>query len=358
MSQASRKSLDSLTGLRIIAAFWVVCFHFTVQFRYDWIPGKPPTSGQIPLNLAPILAQGAMAVDLFLLSGFILAYSYATAQGTLRGSKRAFWVARIARIYPVYLLGLALAFREYLSVEHNLLVVAVSVVAHALMIHSWIPATLPYWNTPSWSLGVEAFFYALFPLLLPLAGRLRRRGLVLLLIGSWVVFGVIIGIVHEMDIHGFKAVPGWDYMVRWNPLVSFPEFIIGMAVGLLFTRYGQDLLPMLRRFSGPMFDALIIGIVGVFIAILYIGPKLHINGGHVNTLGPFIVPELAAIILLLAYQRGMIAALLSRPVFVWLGEISYGVYILHMPVWFLARGVLADGECGVTGRDTSCGEQL
>jgi len=52
----------------------------------------------------------------------------------------------------------------------------------------------------------------------------------------------------------------------------------------------------------------------------------------------FAMPLLAALIYLLAFQTGGVARLLAHPRLVWLGEISYGVYILHWPVWYFVSG--------------------
>jgi peptidoglycan/LPS O-acetylase OafA/YrhL len=335
VNQEGRKTLDALTGARFLAAFWVLTYHFAIEFRFVRLPGKPTPPAQLPFGLGPFVTQGHLAVDFFfLLSGFILAYTYISPKGGLRGSRREFWVARVARIYPVYLLGLVLFTPEYLRVEHNWLIVGASAIAHLFMIHSWLPFTL-YWNQPSWSLGVESFFYAFFPLLLPLAGRLRRRGLWLLFFATWLVFiGIDVGLV-ILTRHGFMSFPGWRDIARYNPLVSFPEFIAGMALGLLFTRYGRDALPLLRRFSAPAFDALLVATLVVFGVLLLVADRLGIHGGLVDTLGPASLPPMAAIIFLLAFQRGVIVKLLSHPLMVWLGEISYAIYILHKPVWFL-----------------------
>ena len=129
--EQSRKSLHALTGARFLAAFWVLAYHFAIQFRFDTLPGKAPSTGALPLGLAPIILQGHLAVDFFfILSGFILSYTYVSSEGALRGSRREFWVARIARVYPVYLLGLALGLGPFLKIEPNGAIVALSGFTH------------------------------------------------------------------------------------------------------------------------------------------------------------------------------------------------------------------------------------
>lgn len=342
MQTKARKTLDALTGGRFLAAYWVLVYHFTIQFRYVAFPGKPQTTGSLPPLLAPILMQGHLGVDFFfLLSGFILAYSYLASDGTLRGSKRAFWVARIARIYPVYLLGLVLGLWPfYLDVNRDSAQVVVSGILHVTMLHSWIPIGLD-WNQPSWSLGVEATFYLLFPCILPLAARLPRRNLWALAIVSWLLFVAMnLGLLALTNDGLPHMVVPWRDLVRYEPLVSMPEFIGGMALGLLFTRNGGAGIRWLPRLRGWAFDFLILVLLALLIGIMTITFKSKLYDSAVDIGAPAVMPFLAMLILLLACQRGMFARLLSTPVMVWLGEISYGIYILQKPVWALLDGQL------------------
>ena len=340
MWQEGRPPLNALTGARFLAAFWVLMYHFAIQFRFDALPGKAPSSGALPLGLAPVILQGHIAVDFFfILSGFILSYTYVTSEGELRGSRRQFWVARIARIYPVYVLGLVLGLEPFLKLEPNLAIVAFSGFTHLLMLHSWIPVALD-WDQPVWSLGVEATFYAAFPAIVPLAGRLRRRGLWLLLLGAWLAFLTICLILQALTDAGFSTLLGWRDIVRYNPVVSFPEFVVGIALGLLFLRYGSVIPSSLRRMRGWVFDGLIAAMLALLVAALVALENLNLANADVDIGAPVTLPMLAALILLLAHQRGALARILSTGPLIWLGEISYAVYVLHKPLWYLLSGPL------------------
>ena len=98
---AQVRELRSLTGVRAFAALWVLCFH-------SGISGLP----HVPSPLAALINVGYSAVSLFfVLSGFILTYNYLPRGGspTSRQAFGTYAVARGARIYPVYLLAMALA---------------------------------------------------------------------------------------------------------------------------------------------------------------------------------------------------------------------------------------------------------
>src|SRR5690242_15865960 len=92
-----RPPLRALTGVRFMAAFYVVAYHSLpfLKSHYRLYPA-----------VEQFLSNGYLAVGFFyLLSGFILAYTYEGKIGNLREYMR-YLVARFARIYPVYLLAL------------------------------------------------------------------------------------------------------------------------------------------------------------------------------------------------------------------------------------------------------------
>jgi peptidoglycan/LPS O-acetylase OafA/YrhL len=89
--------IRSLTGLRVIAATWVVVFHFA------FTPGDAYSDLWKPLQ--PVIRTGALGVDLFyVLSGFVITLTYLDKMGRRPSARQsvAFWWARICRIWPVY----------------------------------------------------------------------------------------------------------------------------------------------------------------------------------------------------------------------------------------------------------------
>ena len=131
-------------------------------------------------------SSGYVGVNFFfVLSGFVLAYAY-VEDGRMTTSAGRFWRARFARIYPMHLVGVLLALPLFVlgsTANHVQLAAvakegAIQVALSALLVQAWVPAHVFDLNGPSWSLSCEAFFYALFPLLVRLVGKLRVRGLV------------------------------------------------------------------------------------------------------------------------------------------------------------------------------------
>src|SRR6187402_3052636 len=152
-----RAEIRQLTGVRFIAAIWVVFYHFRFMIL-----------GVVP-ELKPVgflFEGGYLAVDVFfVLSGYIIAYQYLRAFPRGRGDYGAFLVKRLARIYPLQLVTLALTVVTVLvglgigvpiTPASNFTVWGA--VQDALLIRGWVVPSQG-WNFPAWSLSAEWFAY-------------------------------------------------------------------------------------------------------------------------------------------------------------------------------------------------------
>src|SRR5262245_35048532 len=137
MTLEPSKQIRTLTGLRFLAALHVVVFHFG-QKRFHGLVGGLVSSGYTAVSL------------FFVLSGFVLAYTYGQRHAGRGLDRRTFWVARFARIYPLYVLALVIALPFYLRDGRPggwlepLLVVCLA--------QAWLPGAAVAWNGPAWSL--------------------------------------------------------------------------------------------------------------------------------------------------------------------------------------------------------------
>ena len=166
--------LKALTSIRFFVALHVALYHLVRPFPL-WGP------------LTAFISAGYQAVGFFFfLSGFILAYSHAPEYELGKGSARRFWVARFARIYPVYLLSML--FAGYVGFQYFRQSIHVfAFVADLLMVQSWSVRMVNFFHVVAWSLSVEMFFYFAFPfLLLPLRPATRTRNY-LAVCGFWLL---------------------------------------------------------------------------------------------------------------------------------------------------------------------------
>ena len=305
-----RRTLPALTGVRFLAAFYVVLFH-----GLPWLQQKYT----LPRPVQTFLGNGYLAVNLFfILSGFILAYTY---EGQIEGktNRLHFWVARFARIYPVYFLSLVLAywFERGLSFGTRTAVL--------LMVQAWNPRTPQLtgaWNYPAWTLSVEAFFYFCFPFLLPWMSRKSSRTF------FWMMaILVVVCVVVHTPVLGLGDLDRSSLFINIVPLplLRLPEFLLGMVLGLKLLRNEaaeQGTGNALRTYFAAFGALVILSLpLGVWVSLVTI---------------PF-----AILVYELAIGETLLAKLLSTQVMVLLGSASYAVYLLQFPIRSWSRVVFS-----------------
>ena len=146
--------IKPLTSLRFVFAFLVFMSHMNL------FPHEEPGF------LWHLFYEGYAGVSFFfMLSGFILAYTYQQRLIDGTATVRSFYVARIARIYPLHLLALFVALFFLKFFNHPSPTDFFDLGINTFLLQSFIPGQEFLFNSVSWSLSDEAFFYALFPLI-------------------------------------------------------------------------------------------------------------------------------------------------------------------------------------------------
>ncbi|PYE53199.1 acyltransferase family protein [Deinococcus yavapaiensis] len=314
-----RRRLDALTGVRFIAALLVFFFHFggsVMQHTPTWLHN--------------ITRMGHLGVTLFfVLSGFILTYTYFPSGTSNNLNRSRFYWARFARLYPVFLLAFLLSaplslMQGYL--HHGGISGALSVVGVGMLevlgLQAWTPATACVWNCPAWSVSVEAFFYLTFPVLATFLLRLSTRRLLAVTLGALLVSaipGLLLLLAPEV---AQGTLSDWMY---YTPALRLPEFMVGIATGRVFLQHLK---------STRLSSAFTLNSLAVILIVMTLGPL-----GHRNALSPIVILAFAALIVGLASGRTWIADRLSSKLFIRLGEASYAFYILHSPLWEWAATV-------------------
>ncbi|AWB47479.1 hypothetical protein HYN69_02215 [Gemmobacter aquarius] len=209
--------------VRFAAAFWVLIFHAQLHF------GDIAALGVV----GPIIGQGVLAMSLFfMLSGFILSYRY--LEFTEVGSWRAFYKARLRKLYPVYFFMGVVTIATLASPPEGLALVGgwgyyvwllFVIFLFVFCLQAWFPVYFDVWNFGgSWSLSAEAFFYLLFPSLRNALGAAEDRILVRVIYGAPVVVLALYAVL--IACLGSAVSPLVFYML---PIFRMPEFILGIA---------------------------------------------------------------------------------------------------------------------------------
>lgn len=300
--------IQPLTSLRFVFALLVFMSH--LWFLEDCNDGMFNALHQ---NL---LKEGFIGVSFFfILSGFVLSYSYKERLQNKQLSLSKYWIARVARIYPLHLLTLILAIP--LSLQYmNEGLWYFKLLLNATLLHGFTPSDGYYFtfNSVSWSLSGEIFFYLAFPLLVTLLSKKAFR------IAIPVVYTVLIlvGIYFIRDIfhHALFYV---------NPLVRTGDFIIGM---LLYRLYQQtkDTSILRKRRSATIAEVASIALLGIFVLF-----HQYIPVGYRYSVYYWL--PMAVIIYTFAFSGGAVSKVLSHKWLVYLGEISFGMYMIHILVF-------------------------
>jgi peptidoglycan/LPS O-acetylase OafA/YrhL len=312
MTGASKNQILSLTGLRFFAAAIVVIFHFS-----------RPRNAQL-LNF---ISHGAIGVMVFfVLSGFILTYSYSLGPGEVRGSLRSFWVARFARLYPVYLLGVLLfAPIIMMAADTPLWHRTVTGLLSVAVVQSWfhlLGLSWGMWNPPGWSLSAEMFFYLVFPVACIKLSKASTTQLLVTAVVCWLLS--LLG----MNMHTLFHLTEYDLWV-FLPVVRLPEFLMGMAAGFIWKRRKTAVFDQ----CAPYLSVSCVVVLAAAMC-LPVNEKISFSG--------FFSPVAAVLICSLACGRGALVRLMSSRPIVLLGGASYSMYILHWPLWLIGRHFFAN----------------
>jgi peptidoglycan/LPS O-acetylase OafA/YrhL len=307
-----KQQIDALTGTRAIAALLVVVFHYGCTF--------------LPFSYAEhFFRNGNLAVSyFFILSGFVMYYTY----GGREVDYKTYMRNRLARIAPLYWFALAITIA--LSV-YNIVVykkwpwdeLIEDSIYQFLFIQAYLPGHALTLNGPGWSLSVEMFFYLLFPLLLKFANKNIRWFL-------WFTLALFVAtqVWHIGSMMQYQPSDGEKLReaLNYGPWGHLSEFACGMAAGWYYRRLQQ-------KQERPGLYPFIVFIILV-LTINYMPPNISMHNG-------LLAPLILLLIIGIAF-RGPVF-LRSRPM-VYLGEISYGIYILQVPVhnysMMLNNGVL------------------
>jgi peptidoglycan/LPS O-acetylase OafA/YrhL len=289
-------TLPSLTGLRWVAAVVVFAYHVRNAGYF---------SGPAQDAMSRVFGGGATGVSLFfLLSGFVLAWSDRPGR-----SPAAFWRHRLARIYPVHLVTLVAALLLAGSAIPSIRTADPhAVIADALLVSSWKADWWQAGNPVSWSLTCEAFFYLVFPLVIPALRRARADLLIaaVVLLTTVVVVGPVLA--------GAAHLPVFWYAF---PLTRLPEFLLGATLALLMRTgawRGARILP-----------AVVVAVAGYAASAEW--PTSPFGTAAFTVVGfALLITALAR-----ADVSGRRTVLATRPL-VTLGVLSYPFYMAHLLV--------------------------
>lgn len=309
-------NIPQLTFTRFVAAFSVVILHFGLLS-----PGIGNTS------LLSLFSKADAAVSYFFaLSGFILVVSSARnglPSGIAFGN---FLKKRFARIFPVYLFAILVYFAlEFHFDPNGSLRGQFQPYLYAVtLLQAWHYGLVMDVNFPAWSLSVEAFFYVVFPLLFSLLKGKSRFSLIVIALGSW-------GLLNAAFVWMYHADLPLNF-IKFFPLFHLGTFVAGVCMGIWFVRYHARINGLVLQILWTITLLCSAVLIYAMVSEMFWWKYRH-NG--------LLTPYYLLVIVTLASTKGRISSFLSGKPLVFLGEISYSVYLLQFPVMLCCRKYIA-----------------
>jgi peptidoglycan/LPS O-acetylase OafA/YrhL len=319
VARGGRKVIAALAGARAIPPLLIVLYHFSEGHHYSGI-----------LWWDRIVTRGYLWVEFFfVLSGFILTYSYGHRMRELltwRGYG-AFLRARLIRLYPLHLFMLLLilvmvvvlrdmaAHGGYVSIfdlKYHQDVSVKGFILSLLLVHGWHTMDRLTWNGLSWFVSAEFALCLLFPAILWFAMRGGRwRGTVLIAAGLGGLVLMLLMLQH-----------GLDQTYDWGVGRGLGEFLVGAGLAVLFRSVDHQRIPVWVHSAAQL----------LLLALL--AYSVSFTGWSHTFNDIYTVLPIMGLVFALAFDRGVVAELLKARPLQKIGDWSYAIY-LGQTAWLL-----------------------
>ncbi len=320
MQDRMTDDLKPLTSLRFVAAMMIVGLHLKLSFLWSalaYVPGRA--------------VQGVSFF--FVLSGFILTHVYSSRP---LPRYRAFMAARISRLWPVHVASL-LVLLNFVRADSitfiglGIFSKPVLLIVNLGLLQAWFPTIAHQYsfNSVSWSISTEMAFYLAFPFLLV---RIRRQWASILLLAAGLVIAMLMAtsLLSLPDNGGVETVTTATFLYT-QPLVRGLEFVTGMAAYVFWNRFLRYRLISAVTYTVMEVSALTLVVVWLARGSWIVQSKIE---SLPSVLAWFIEAgsfwAFAIVIVIFAAAGGWLGKILSLRPFVWLGEISFSIYMFHL----------------------------
>ncbi|QJW88759.1 acyltransferase [Spirosoma taeanense] len=301
---------DQLTFTRFIAAMAVLVFHF----------GRSAGMLSLPYFGRLLEYANSLLSFFFVLTGFVMIISIARfGEMPKKIPAKLFWLNRFFRIYPLHILALALTIFLQLMVERvnpaaNIPpLTPTKVLLSTFLLHAWYPPYALIYNYVSWTLCVEVMLTLLAP---ALYGWMVRQSTPVLMRNIAIIWLGSIGIHYGCLRAGMPI--DWGF---YFPVFHLPEFIVGMGGGWLIVRHFEALKATAWRVYLTSY------VLGVLMLVMMLFSD---SFAFKNSI--LFAPAFTVILLGACLSDNWLMRLFKTRPLRYLGEISYGLFILQVPI--------------------------
>jgi peptidoglycan/LPS O-acetylase OafA/YrhL len=305
---SSGRWIPEVDGLRFVAIAAVFVYHLRGYLAaFSSISWQTPVADDV---LARVTEYGNLGVHLFFtLSGFILALPFAdhVFRNGPRVSPKAYFLRRLTRLEPPYLLTLFLFFGLYAVTGRRLVAEMLpNLLANCFYVHNWFGAKDGSINTVAWSLEIEVQFYVLAPLLAAIFRVPSQTARRTLLVGA--AYAAVLLQVFVLDKP--RAAP-----------ISLLNYLQFFLMGFLAADiYVADWRGAASRSAGWDLVWLAGGGSIVYLAVLE------------SVVLPWALPGLMFILIAASFRVVYCRRFLTNPLVTAIGGMCYTIYLIHYQV--------------------------
>lgn len=256
----------------------------------------------------------------YVLSGFVMMIAYSKYD---KINFKDFFSNRIARIYPLHILSLILVIILNILLNSDFKIPKLALLSHLLLIQSWIPRTALTLNAPAWSISVEMFFYLLFPIIFVYIKKIKLKNIFILIISFNIICQILFNKYFFSDLYNGFRVDG--FFLFYNPLLHLNSFLVGILFGTIFVK---------KTFEPKNYNFLILILTITLIILVFIFKSFFIHNGFFSIL-------FGLIILFISLNTGVLTRIFSNKKLVYLGEISFALYLLQLPIFTICDKFLS-----------------
>ncbi|WP_105267625.1 MULTISPECIES: acyltransferase family protein [Escherichia] len=294
--------IHSLTSLRMFAALGVFVSHLGILSQ----------SSIHQFNIAAkYFFNGYVGVTFFyILSGFIINYSFSKHLSEGMFSNKDFIIYRLARLFPVHLVSLVCVLFLFGYANNWGSTNKEALFYNTFLLQSFIPDAGYYFsfNPVSWSISCEMFFYFCFCLLV----KCKTKYLVFLFAA-----------VQTVNVY-FLIQPPTGISLHWlfyiNPVFRITDFILGIIICRIFL--SKPVTPKVVACSAMEFGSIIFLVLTIYVATNYVG-NMNVKYDLLY------IPCMASIVVAFAFNGGVISRILANKYLILLGEASFSFYMFH-----------------------------
>jgi peptidoglycan/LPS O-acetylase OafA/YrhL len=296
-----KQKIDSLSLFRIFAAILVINFHYAK-----------------PFDLPDFLMAGQQMVTFFfVLSGFVLHYSYYDKQNI---DYFKFVTSRIEKLAPLYFIGLIFILLLYYFTKRHIDYMALWL--NFLFSQSIFPTYCLSFNFPAWFVSTQVFLYLLFLPILKFSNYRSPKSFTLIAIGVWFLTQILLSVMQSAHFNISPKIIN-DF-IFYHPISHLGSFLLGIAVSKIFLSSAKSQNSVWKF------------LVAIIVVLFFLEFHKIFNSFFGFTLfvgSSLLAPLFACFIMVCAKYANF--EVFSHKIIASLGDSSYAIYILHAPIYFL-----------------------